>query len=80
MKVLVSQSCQTLCDPMGYSPSGSSVHGIAQAEYWSELPFDSPGDLPDQGLNPGLLHCGQMLYWLSHQVLHVGCPSRELAL
>ena len=27
-KYLVSQSCLTLCDPMGYSPPGSSVHGI----------------------------------------------------
>ena len=25
------QSCLTLCDPMGYSPPGSSVHGILQA-------------------------------------------------
>ena len=25
------QSCLTLCDPMDYSPSGSSVHGIPQA-------------------------------------------------
>ena len=26
----VAQSCLTLCDPMDYSPSGSSVHGILQ--------------------------------------------------
>ena len=24
-------SCPTLCDPMDYSPPGSSVHGILQA-------------------------------------------------
>ena len=24
---LVTQSCPTLCEPMGYSPLGSSVHG-----------------------------------------------------
>ena len=34
---------------------------------WSGLPFLSPGDLPDPGLNPGLLHCRQILYHLSHQ-------------
>ena len=28
---LVVQSCLTLCDPMDYSLSGSSVHGILQA-------------------------------------------------
>ena len=27
----VAQSCLTLCDPMDYSPPGSSVHGISQA-------------------------------------------------
>ena len=35
--------------------------------YWSGLPFPSPGDFPTQGSNPGLLHCRQMLYRLSHQ-------------
>ena len=28
---LVTQSCPTLCDPVDYSLSGSSVHGILQA-------------------------------------------------
>ena len=36
-------------------------------EYWSGLPFLSPGDLPDPGIEPGLLHCGQILYRLSYQ-------------
>ena len=30
-KVLVTQSCPTLCNPMDCSPSGSYVHGILQA-------------------------------------------------
>ena len=30
VKVLVAQSCLILCDPMGCSPPGSSVHGILQ--------------------------------------------------
>ena len=30
-------------------------------EYWSGLPSPSPGDLPDQGSNPGLLHRRQIL-------------------
>ena len=29
--------------------------------------FPSPGDLPTQGLNPGLLNCRWILYQLSHQ-------------
>ena len=31
MKMLVTQSCLTLCKPMDCSPPGSSVHGILQA-------------------------------------------------
>ena len=37
--------------------------GFSRQECWSGLPFPSPGDLPD----PGLWHCRQMLYCLSHQ-------------
>ena len=47
----VAQLCPALCDPMDCSPPGSSVHGILQ-EYWSGLPFPSPGDLPDPGIEP----------------------------
>ena len=41
--------------------------GISRQEYWTGLPFPSPGDLPTQGLNPGFLSCKQILYCLSHQ-------------
>ena len=50
VKVLVTQLYPALCDPMDYTPPGSSVHGILQEEYWSGLPFPSPGDLPDPGI------------------------------
>ena len=30
----------------------SSVHGILWQEYWSGLPFPSPGDLLNPGLKP----------------------------
>ena len=26
---------------------------FSRQEYWSELPFPSPGDLPDRGIKPG---------------------------
>ena len=40
-KVLVAQSCPTLCDLMDCSPPGSSVHGILQARTleWVVIPF-----------------------------------------
>ena len=49
---LVTQLCLTLCDPMDYTPPGSSVHGILQARYWNGLPFPSPGELPNPGIEP----------------------------
>ena len=49
----VSQSCPPLYDPMACSPPGSSVHGISQARIRSGLPFPSPGDFPDPGMEPG---------------------------
>ena len=36
-------------------------------EYWSGLPFPSQGIFLTQRSNPGLLHCRQILYHLSHQ-------------
>ena len=37
---------------MGCSPPGSSVHEFSRQEYWSGLPFLSPGDLPNPGSEP----------------------------
>ena len=48
----VAQSCPTLCDPVGCSLPGSSVCGILQAKVLSGLPFPSPGDLPNPGIEP----------------------------
>ena len=47
---LCAQSCLTLCDPMDYSPPGSSVDGIFQAKILEWLTLPSPGDLPDPGV------------------------------
>ena len=40
------------CNPMHCAPPGSSAYGISRQEHWSGLPFPSPGDLPDPGLEP----------------------------
>ena len=58
----VAQSCPTLCDSMD-----SSLHqappsmGFSRQEYWSGLPFPSPGNLPNPGIKPRSLiverHC-----------------------
>ena len=41
--------------------------GFSRQEYQSALPFLLPGIFPTQESNPGLWHCRQMLYPLSHQ-------------
>ena len=41
--------------------------GFSRSEYWSGLPFPSPGIFPTQGLNPGLLHWHVSSLPLSHQ-------------
>ena len=64
----VAQSCLTLCSPVDCSPPGSSIHGILQARIleWVAISF-SRGIFLTQGSNPGLPHCRQTLYPLSHQ-------------
>ena len=57
-----------------------TVHGIVQARIleWVAFPF-SRGIFPIQGSNPGLQHCRQTLYQLSHKgsprmMEWVACP------
>ena len=52
----VAHLCSTLCNPMDYSLPGSSVRGIFWQEYWSGLPFPTPGDIPNPGNEPKSLH------------------------
>ena len=48
----VTQLCPTLCNPVDCSLPGSSVQGFSRQEYQSSLPFPSPGDLPNPGIEP----------------------------
>ena len=58
------QFCLTLCDPMDHSQPGSSVQRKNTREGYRAL---LQGIFPTQGSNPGLLHCWQILYQLSHK-------------
>ena len=49
----VAQSCPTLCDPWTVACQASPSMGFSNQEYWSGLPFPSPGDLPNPGIEPG---------------------------
>ena len=48
MKLLVAQSCLTLCDYLDCSLPGSSVHGILQARIleWVAIPFSRGSSQP----------------------------------
>ena len=69
------QSYTTLRDPMDCNPPGSSVQGILCP--WNSLGrntgigchFLLQGTFPNQRLNPDFLHCRQILYHLSHQMV-----------
>ena len=43
--------------------------GFSRQEYWSGLPFPSPGDLPDPGIEPSSPTLEQTLYCVSHHFL-----------
>ena len=49
---LVAKSCLILCDPMDYSPPGSTGHGISQAKILEWFAISFSGDLPDPGIEP----------------------------
>ena len=44
------QSCPTLWDPLECSLLGFSVHEIFHVKYWRGLPFPTPGDLSNPGI------------------------------
>ena len=54
MKVLVAHLCLTLCGLMDHSLPFQSLLFIvfSRYEYWSGLPFPSPGNLLNPGIKP----------------------------
>ena len=50
---LVAKSCLALFDPEDYSLPDPLFMGFLRKEYCSGLPFPSPGDLPDPGIEHG---------------------------
>ena len=63
MKVNVTQSCPTLCNPMDYTNRWNSPDQKTGVGSLSLL----QGIFPTQGSNPGLPHCRRVLYQLSHK-------------
>ena len=70
------QLCPALCHPPGSLPMD-----FCRQEHWSRLPCPPPGDLPNPGIKPGLLHCRRILYsWATReaQSFLYPTPNRQL--
>ena len=64
---------QTLCNPMDCNLPGSSVHGDSLGKNTGVgCHAFLQGIVSTQGSNPGLPHCRQILYHLSHQESPLG--------
>ena len=49
---LVAQSCPTLATPWTVAHQAPLFTEFSRQEYWNGLPFPSPGNLPDAGIEP----------------------------
>ena len=58
---------QLFATPWTVARQASLSMEFSRQAYWSRLPFLLQGIFLTQGLNPGLLHCRQILYHLSQQ-------------
>ena len=79
LSVCESVSCSVMSDsatPWTVARQDPLSMEFSRQEDWSGLPFPLSGDLPNPGIeprsqtqvsNPGLPHCRQILYHLSHQ-------------
>ena len=67
MKVKSLSHVRLFATPWTVAYQASQALGFSRQECWSGLPFPSPGDRPNPGTEPGLLHCRQTCYHLSYQ-------------
>ena len=76
MLLVCAQSCMTLCNPRGCSPSGSSVHGIFQGKNTGVgCHFLLQGIFQTQRLNLGFL-C--LLHWQAGYVCTVQTVKSDM--
>ena len=67
VSVKVAQLYHTLCDSIGCSLPGSSVHGILQARLLETVASLFFGGIPNQGTEPRSPTCRQILCHLSYE-------------
>ena len=63
MKVKLLSCVQLFATPWTVAYQSPQSMGFSRQEYWIELLFPSPGDLPDPGMEPGspTLHADSLL-------------------
>ena len=78
-RMLVTQSCLTLCDPTDCSPPGSSVHGILQARIlkWIAVPFSRVSSWPRDWTEVFCLAGGFFTSWTTRKALHQERPANS---
>ena len=80
------QLCLTLCDPMDYSPPGSSVHEIFQVRTleWVTIFFSNESSWPSDRTCISSLHCQAYSFPLCHlempRVVTKAAPRRKIIL
>ena len=89
LSVLFSDECLCVCPVMSDSVTPWTITcqaplsvGFSRQEYWTGLPFPSPGDLLNPGLKPmspvHLLHCRQILYHWATKEARMNLQRLEL--
>ena len=79
---LVIKLCPTHVTPWTVAHQTPLSMGFPRQEYWSELPFPSPGDLPNSGIklralvSPGLEVDSLLLSHLGSTVGQIFCVSK----
>ena len=81
---LVAKSCLALGTPWTVARQAPLSMGFSRQGYYIRLQFPSSGDLPDPGIDPGLLHCRKIIYQLSYKgspcVVFLNCENESCCL
>ena len=74
------QLCRALCDPMDYTPLGSSVHSILQARIleWVAMPSSRGSFQPRDGTQVSCTAGGFFTIWATREVKHMGIYIKAL--
>ena len=70
MTHVCAQLCPTLYDSWTVDHKAPLFMGVPRQEYWKGLPFPSPGDLPNPGIEPVSPALQADSLPLSHQLIH----------